>query len=465
VVPSGWFGQNSLTFNGTQWTGVYTSDQTHQLAVDSNRNVTSLLKSSGNGLSIQSTGDYMFPTNAILVVYLKDTLSSLSLSSGGALSPAFASGTTSYTASVPNSVTSETVTAVASSVYASVYMNGNLGGSLILPLNVGSNSVSISVYDQPNNASNPYTLTITREASSGGGGGGGAVVSYTPAVQTEAASSITATSAVLNGDVTSDNGYAVTDYGFLWGTSSSSLTNKLDVGTSNISGAFTDTLGSLTAGTTYYFEAYATNSQGTADGAVMSLTAGVQTPTTPTSSVFSDVPASYWGYNAITSLSTQGIVSGYPDGTFKPNADITRAEFAAMLVKALGLSTTGTTGQFTDVTADSWYYGSVNAAASASLISGTGNNLFAPNTLITRQEMAVMVAKALGTKAPATSGTELNAFSDSSTVSSWAVTGVEETIKAGIVSGMTADTLAPMANATRAQAAAMIYHLLVFLGK
>jgi hypothetical protein len=79
--------------------------------------------------------------------------------------------------------------------------------------------------------------------------------------------------------------------------------------------------------------------------------------------------------------------------------------------------------------------------------------------------MAVMVAKALGNKAPATNGTELNAFSDKSAVSSWAVSGMDEAVKAGIVSGMTADTLAPMANATRAQAAAMVYKLLGVLGK
>jgi hypothetical protein len=284
----------------------------------------------------------------------------------------------------------------------------------------------------------------------------------TPTVQTEAATTITATSSALNGYITSGGGYNVTDYGFLWGTSSSSLTNKLDVGTTNYTGAFTDTLSGLTTGTTYYFEAYAIDSYGMADGAVvMSFTAGVPTTTTPsTGTAFSDVPTSYWGYNAITSLSSKGIVAGYPDGTFLPDASITRAEFATILVKALGLSTTGTTGQFTDVTADAWYYGTVNAAASASLVSGMGDNLFAPNALITREQMAVMVAKALGTKAPVVNGTELSAFSDSSTVDSWAVSGMEEAVKAGIVSGMTADTLAPQANATRAQAAAMIYKML-----
>ena len=77
----------------------------------------------------------------------------------------------------------------------------------------------------------------------------------------------------------------------------------------------------------------------------------------------------------------------------------------------------------------------------------------------------MMVAKALGTNATAVDGTELNAFSDKSAVDSWAVTGMEEAVKAGIISGVTADTLAPKDNATRAQATAMIYKLLTVLSK
>jgi hypothetical protein len=188
-------------------------------------------------------------------------------------------------------------------------------------------------------------------------------------------------------------------------------------------------------------------------------------PATTVAPVFSDVSASYWGYAAISSLSSKGIVSGYPDGSFKPEASITRAEFATMLVKALGLDTTGTTGQFTDVTTGSWYNGAVNAAVHDGLVSGTGDSLFAPNALITREQMAVMVSKALGNKAPATVGTELNAYSDKSAVSSWAMSGMTEAVKAGIVSGMTAGTLAPKADATRAQAAAMIFKMLTILGQ
>jgi hypothetical protein len=178
---------------------------------------------------------------------------------------------------------------------------------------------------------------------------------------------------------------------------------------------------------------------------------------------FSDVPSSFWGYDAISSLSGKGIVSGYPDGSFKPNNNITRAEFATMLVKALGLTASGT-DSFTDVAPSNWCYGSVNTAVYAGLVSGMGNGQFAPNAPITREEMAVMVAKALGSNAPTVTGVELSAFSDGSAISSWAVKGMEVSVKADIVSGMDGK-LAPQANATRAQAAAMIFKLLGVLGK
>jgi hypothetical protein len=300
--------------------------------------------------------------------------------------------------------------------------------------------------------------------------GGGSSYSYTPTIQTEAASSIASESAVLNGYITSKNGYAVTDYGFLWGTDSRNITNKLSVGSNDNSGAFSSTLSNLTAGTTYYFKAYATNSYGMGDGSIQSFKAAA-TPVivpivkpTPKINSFSDVSASYWGYASISSLSGKGIIAGYPDGTFKPDNTITRAEFATMLVKALGL-TSGNASTFADVNASEWYCNSVSAATAAGVVTGIGHNKFAPNDLVTREQMAEMVFKALGNKAPTVDGTELNAFSDKSATSSWAVSGMEEAIKAGIVSGISADKLTPMANATRAQAAEMICNMLVFLGK
>ena len=193
------------------------------------------------------------------------------------------------------------------------------------------------------------------------------------------------------------------------------------------------------------------------------VSAGPNNFTVRTSGTFSDVPSSIWCYNAISNLCAKRIVSGYPDGTFQPNSNITRAEFCAMLVNALGLSASETEVSFTDVSPSDWYYSPVSTAVSADLVSGMGNGAFAPNAPITREQMAVMVAKALGNHAPTVAGSELNPFSDSSSVDSWAIKGMEQAIKAGIVNGMNG-TLAPLDNATRAQSAAMIYKLLDVLG-
>ena len=119
---------------------------------------------------------------------------------------------------------------------------------------------------------------------------------------------------------------------------------------------------------------------------------------------------------------------------------------------------------FTDVSPSDWYYSSVGTDVSADLVSGMGNGAFAPSAPITREQMAVMVAKALGNHAPAVAGSELNLFSDSSSVDSWAIKGMEQAIKSGIVNGMSG-TLAPLDNATRVEAAAMTYKLLGVLDK
>jgi uncharacterized protein YjdB len=369
-----------------------------------------------------------------------------------------------------------------------------------------SQSVVISVSYQGGTAVAASAFTVAA-ASSGGGGGGGAPLSTTATTSTTGVANVTPGA---GGSVTSQNGGVTlsipanaiqgtstvavdvqqassppaTPSGFTFlGVAYDFTVGGSETYTFNspVTLTFTFDPGKVPAGETpavyYYDESKGrwVNLGGTVSGNTISVTVNHFTEyavlaneaASPTASApaFSDVSAAYWGSAAISSLSGKGIVSGYPDGTFKPGASITRAEFATMLVKALGLSTTGTIGQFTDVTADAWYYGSVNAAVYDGLVSGMGDNLFVPNALITREQMAVMVAKALGINAPATDGTELSAFSDRSAVSSWAVSGMAEAVKAGIVSGMTADTLAPNDNATRAQAAAMVYKMLSVLGK
>jgi uncharacterized repeat protein (TIGR02543 family) len=297
-------------------------------------------------------------------------------------------------------------------------------------------------------------------------GGGGRDI-YPPTVQTEAASTVTANSAVLNGDITSDNGYDVTAYGFLWGTNSSSLTNKLDVGANNQSGTFTDTLSILTTGTTYYFQAYATNSQGTADGVVLSFTAGAETPTTlstPSSAVpvFSDVPSSYWGYDAISGLGGKEIISGYPDGTFKPDAAITRAEFCTVMDRVLNLTTfTQQIPTFIDVNTGDWFDQAVESAVYAGIAKGYGDGTFHPNAPISRQEIACVLVQALGKQSEAQSNVNhKTGFTDDASISSWARGFVAVAVNNGLLKGYPDNSFMPQGNATRAETCAMIVNFL-----
>jgi hypothetical protein len=191
---------------------------------------------------------------------------------------------------------SVTVTAAANSGYTFTNWTENgdvVSASASYSFNMPADSLSLTAN---------FTITTTT-----GGGGGGAPAVYTPTVQTEAASSVTTGSAALNGDITSSGNGNITEYGFLWGTSSSNLNNTLQVGTDNRSGAFTASLGSLTASTTYYFEAYATNSYGTADGAVLNFTIIAATPPLVPAPIFSDVPASFWAYSDIANVLVQAL--------------------------------------------------------------------------------------------------------------------------------------------------------------
>ena len=107
---------------------------------------------------------------------------------------------------------------------------------------------------------------------------------------------------------------------------------------------------------------------------------------------FADVTG-HTNQKAIEDLASRGIINGKGENRFDPNATMTRAEFAAIIVRSLGL-TPKATNAFTDVAADAWYAGYVGTAYSYGIITGVGNGRFNPSGTITRQEAAVMVARA-----------------------------------------------------------------------
>jgi 2',3'-cyclic-nucleotide 2'-phosphodiesterase len=176
---------------------------------------------------------------------------------------------------------------------------------------------------------------------------------------------------------------------------------------------------------------------------------------------FSDVPATHWAYTAIYDLAGKQIVSGKSNTIFAPNTNVTRAEFAMMLVKALKL-TAKAKSTFKDVPATAWYADAVAAAYENGLVSGVTSSLFAPNDKITREQMAVMANNALKLKA---AGKAIivdgeKKFTDDASISSWAKAGIAVTVDRGVMSGRGAGKFVPKASSTRAEAAQVVSTLI-----
>ncbi|NIK77843.1 secreted pullulanase [Paenibacillus castaneae] len=179
---------------------------------------------------------------------------------------------------------------------------------------------------------------------------------------------------------------------------------------------------------------------------------------------FSDVSASHWASSAIKALAAKGIVTGISDTQFAPQANVTRAEFAAMLIRALGVKTEGRAGNggFADVSADKWYSAYVATAVELGIVKGRSDKAFAPNATISREEMAVMIVRAYEVKiGKASEATAKQAsFADGNEISSWAAESVAAAEELGLVQGSSNGRYMPKSQMTRAESAKAIYNLL-----
>ncbi|HZD60998.1 MAG TPA: S-layer homology domain-containing protein [Anaerolineae bacterium] len=170
--------------------------------------------------------------------------------------------------------------------------------------------------------------------------------------------------------------------------------------------------------------------------------------------IFTDVASSHWAYRSIIDLSNKSILKGYTDGTFRPAVEITRAEFLAMLGNAIGwqLPKGVTTPSFSDVDQNTWAWRHIEAARANGVIDGYCDGTFRPYELITRAEIAKIIAEALDLP----SGS--NNLADADT--SWARDYINACSAAGIVDGHPDNTFRPTENTTRAEAAKTLVGLL-----
>jgi hypothetical protein len=189
--------------------------------------------------------------------------------------------------------------------------------------------------------------------------------------------------------------------------------------------------------------------------------AGEEVPAPVPVQNFSDVAASYWASDVITSLAGQGYIAGYPDGTFKPDNTITRAEFVTILDKVMKLADNNpATPGFSDVSSQDWFYGSVENAVYAGLVKGYGQT-FGPNSQINREELATILVRALNEQDQAAASMSVQTgFTDDGGISGWARGYVAAAVEKGLLKGYPDNSFRAKNSATRAETCAMIANFL-----
>ncbi|OPH50413.1 hypothetical protein BC351_07055 [Paenibacillus ferrarius] len=173
----------------------------------------------------------------------------------------------------------------------------------------------------------------------------------------------------------------------------------------------------------------------------------------------------HWAQKDVENLASKMVIDGTTDRSYTPEMKVTRAQFAALLVRGLGLPTETTPNVFTDVAATQWYASEVGTAAKYGLVQGVGEGKFNPDQLITREQMVVMMMKAAhlvqGEAQP--EAVTNSQFADQDQLSDYARSAVAEAADKGLVHGKTATSFAPQDAATRAEAAVLIKQAMQYL--
>jgi len=177
----------------------------------------------------------------------------------------------------------------------------------------------------------------------------------------------------------------------------------------------------------------------------------------PAVTVFTDITG-HWAEDYINRAVAKGFISGYPDGTFKPNHPVTRAEFTVMLAGALELEERDATIAFTDKDQiGTWAKGAIVQAVQAGIVGGYEDGSFRPNAQITRVEMAAMIARALKLSSEADIVT---GFADDRAIPDWAKGSVEAMRSLGFIDGRGGNRFVPNDRTTRAEAMVVLLRVL-----
>jgi HEAT repeat protein len=180
---------------------------------------------------------------------------------------------------------------------------------------------------------------------------------------------------------------------------------------------------------------------------------------------FSDVDNSYWASEYVRSLATANVIGGFPDGTFQPDQQMTRAQFASILAGAFPQPTVREPIRFSDVPADHWAAGAISTAYARGFLSGYPDGTFGIDQPITRLEVLVALTNGLKIQPAANTDEMLNAFTDRGQIPAWASeTVATATQNQVVVNYPNVQQLNPQRNATRAEIAAMAYQAMALKG-
>lgn len=171
-----------------------------------------------------------------------------------------------------------------------------------------------------------------------------------------------------------------------------------------------------------------------------------------------------WAKATIEKLASKMVIEGMPSGNFEPRKAATRAEFAALLTRSLGLNKVDAyDNSFKDVNGSEWFVADMMAAVDAGIIEGHADGSFKGNDPVTREQAAAMIARAItltGATVDLDSTIGLNDFADQANVSAWAASSVEQLIQAEIISGRPNAQIAPQGVTQRAEVSTMLERFL-----
>ena len=178
---------------------------------------------------------------------------------------------------------------------------------------------------------------------------------------------------------------------------------------------------------------------------------------------FSDLDPKAWYHDGIHFALEEGLMNGTGGNTFSPNAAITRGMVVTILYRVEGSPAASLQKSFSDVSYDAWYGAAVSWAAANGIVTGDDDGTFRPNAAITREQMAAILGRYAAYKGDYTvdyyTENALSAYPDAGSVSGYAVKYMNWAVSEGLINGMDGK-LNPTGTATRAQAAAILYRYL-----